>query len=310
MQTMQAGRGPAAERVRSEAHPCADRRGSVLVEFALVSVAFYLILAGTLEVGRMITTAQIVQNASRTMARELALLPLPATMTFRQALDCDVVRDRIFDRALLAVDLDASPPVRPPDQWPTVNRILLPLMVVNEVDGRRFLHYPGAVVDMFGVGVTVRVPQVVSRGADGVERIRWSDVVEEVRAVTTDPSSGPFSMASTGPELGVVALRINCPYQAATMSAFQPVDVTDPNPVNEPILANDAGVQQENTPGGSLLNQGDSGGGIYSGAYGLGKFYALNREVRPFRRLVSGQSVFRREVYAAGTGCPAQPTPP
>ncbi len=302
MQMQQQARGSAAERARSEAHPCADRRGSILVEFALVALAFYLILAGTLEVGRMITSAQIVQNAARTMSRELALLPLPATMTFRDALNCATVRQRIYDPNLLAVNLSTSG-VPNSATWPTVNRMLLPLMTVSDVNGTQYLHYPGALVNSFTGGVTVRVPQVVERGADGVETIRWVDVVEEVRSDSLDPTSGPFSMTSTGPELGLVALRINCPYQAATMSAFQPVDVTEPNPQNEAILANDGGVTQLNAPGGTLLNTGGTGG-IYSGQYGLGKFYALNKEVRPFRRLISGQAVFRREVFAAGTSCP------
>lgn len=302
MQMKQQARGPAAERARSEAHPCADRRGSILVEFALVSFAFYLILAGTLEVGRMITSAQIVQNAARTMARELALMPLPATMRFDQALQCSTVRARIFDPEKLVVPVTEATQ-NFTSQWPTVNRLLLPLMSVTEIGGTLYLQYPGAIVDVAGVGWTVKVPQVTSRGADGVETIRWVDVVEEVRLVSTDPSSGPFSMISTGPELGLVAIRINCPYQAASMTAFKPVDVTEPNPVNEAILANDGGVTEQNFSGGTLVNTGD-GSGIYAGQYGLGKFYALNKEVRPFRRLISGQAVFRREVFAAGTGCP------
>lgn len=301
MKTTQQARGPAAERVRSEAPPCAGRRGSILVEFALVSLAFYLILAGTLEVGRMITSAQIVQNAARLAARELALMPLPATMTFQEALECPSVRARIYDPSLLAIRTGITPVES--NTWPVVNRTLLPLMVVSEIGGETILHYPGAVVSTGAGELTVKVPQVVSRGADGVETIRWVDVLEEVRADPASPATGPFSLASTGPERGLVALRVNCPYQAATMSAFQPVDVDDPNPVAEPILANDAGVTELNSAGGALLGGGDEAG-IYSGRYGLGTFYALNKQVRPFRRLISGQAVFRREVTLAGTNCP------
>lgn len=300
-QMMQQAREPAAERVRSEAPPCARRRGSILVEFALVSIAFYLILAGTLEVGRMITSAQIVQNAARLASRELALMPLPATMTFQQALACPSVRARIYDPTLLAVPTNGMPVNS--TGWPIVNRTLLPLMVVSQVNGTEILHFPGAVVRNFAGELTVKVPQVVSRGADGVETIRWVDVLEEVRSEGTDPNSGPFSLASSGPERGLVALRVNCPYQAATMTAFQPVDVTDPNPVNEAILSNDGGVTELNAPGGTLLGGGNDGG-IYAGKYGLGTFYALNKKVRPFRRLISGQAVFRREVFHAGASCP------
>ncbi len=306
MQTTQQARGPAAERVRSEAPPCAGRRGSILVEFALVSLAFYLILAGTLEVGRMITTAQILQNAARTMARELALMPLPATMTFDEALDCSAVRARIYDPRLLAYRLP-PPQGQTLDQatsaWPIVNRTLLPLMIVSDVGGTTYLHYPGALVNSFDEGAPiVRVPNVTSRGANGVEMIVWRDVIEEVHTTGSDPNLYPFSMASGGPERGLVALRVNCPYQAATMTAFQPVDIEDPNPVNDPILANDGGVSAPSA-GGDLMGS-SSGTGTYAGQYGLGKFYALNKEVRPFRRLISGQAIFRREVFAAGTDCP------
>jgi len=303
MKMKQERRALAAERARSEATPCAERRGSVLVEFALVSLAFYLILAGTLEVGRMITTAQIVQNAARTAARELALIPLPATMTFDDALRCPTVRARIYDPAKLAVEFSSG--ILPDTSgWPIVNRILLPLMVVSDIDGTKYLHYPGAVVESFLDGVIVKVPQVVSRGANGVETIRWVDVIEEVRTFNLDPALAPFSLGSSGPERGLVALRVNCPYQAASMTAFQPVDVDEENPIAEPILANDGGVTELNAPGGTVLGGSSAEAGIYAGKYGLGKFYALNKEVRPFRRLISAQGVFRREVFHSGITCP------
>lgn len=302
MQTTQQARGPAAERSHTEAHPCAHRRGSILVEFALVSFAFYLILAGTLEVGRMITTAQIVQNAARTAARELALMPLPATITWTEALQCPTVRARIYDTRLLANRLQGDEPVDT-SAWPIVNRMLLPLMVVSDFGGDRFLHYPGAVVAGFNGELTVRVPHVVSRGADGVETIRWVEVIEQVRTNNSDPNSGPFSISAGGPERGLVALRVNCPYQAATMSAYQPVDPDAEYPVNDAILANDAGVVQIGTASGTVLN-GATTDGAYGGRYGLGQLHALNKKVRPFRRLVSAQAVFRREVFHAGVDCP------
>lgn len=309
MQMQQERRVLAAERARSEAHPCADRRGSVLVEFALVSLAFYLILAGTLEVGRMITTAQIVQNAARTAARELALMPLPATMSFNDALKCPRVRERIYDPRRLVVDLTSTGGVLPESttsNWPIVNRILLPLMVVKEVNGTKYLHYPGAIVNAAAEGGAkiVKVPHVVSRGANGVEQLKWVDVIEEVSTNSNDPFGGPFALVNESPERGLVALRVNCPYQAATMTAFQPVDVEEENPTNTPILANDAGVSAPNSaPGGTLVGSSDETG-PYAGQYGLGKFYALNKEVRPFRRLISAQGIFRREVFHSGTTCP------
>lgn len=299
-------RGLTAERAQSEALPRAQRRGSILVEFALVAIAFYLLLAGTIEIGRMITTSQIVQNAARTAARELALMPLPATITFDTALQCDEVQARIFDRWKLCVRLNQSTSEFT-DTWPIVNRMLLPLMVVGEVDGEKYLHFPGAIVRPFNAPeglLTVMVPQVRSRGASGVETIVWVPVLEEVRSDNPDPNFSPFSANSLGNERGLVALRINCPYQATTMTAYQSQDIGSESPQNVPIEANDSAVQQDNSPGGILL--GGATIGAYSGQYGLGKFYALKKEVRPFRRLVSAQAIFRREVFASGP-CPTTP---
>ncbi len=295
-------RGLTAERARSEALPRAQRRGSILVEFALVAIAFYLLLAGTIEIGRMITTSQIVQNAARTAARELALMPLPATMTFTDALNCTSVQTHIYDRKKLCVLLTEST-TDFTDTWPVVNRMLLPLMVRDEIDGTAYLHYPGAVVDTSD-GLTVMVPQVVSRGADGAETIRWVAVLEEVWSDHTDPTSGAFSLSSSGPEHGLVSLRVNCPYQATTMTAYQPQDIGTETPNNQPILANDSAVTVDGPGPGGEIRAVDSETGAYSGSYGLGKFYALTKEVRPFRRLVSGQAIFRREVFASGTTCP------
>jgi len=299
--TQGAGRAAGASRARARAG--APRRGSVLVEFALIAIAFYLLLAGTLEVGRMITTSQIVQNAARTAARELALMPLPATMTFEEALACPVVRARIYDPGLLCVPLPQSTQAFT-DDWPIVNRLLLPVMVAGKVGQEDVLHYPGAIIQRSDDddGRSVAVPKVVARGADGVETVRWVEVLEEVEPSSGGPMAGPFSVASTGPERGLVALRINCAYQASTLTAYQPQPIDTTTPDNRPILAQDGGVSQQNSAPGSLV--GNDAPGAYSGQYGLGKHYALSKEVRPFRRLISGQSIFRREVFSAGTACP------
>ena len=274
---------------RSTARRRTGRNGSVLVEFAFIALAFYLLFAGTIELGRMITTAQAVQNAARVGARELALVPLPATATFRQALADPDVRARIYDERLLAVPTNGGQ-VPNSDGWPIVNRMLTPLMILQDIGGTVFYQYPGAVVQGDTGEYTVKIPEVVSRAADGSETIRWHEVVEEV---LPEEGTGPYSLASTGPERGLVALRINCPYQAATMSAFQTVDASG-NQV--PIQALDGSVIEENPTGLSFVGQ-VSDVGPYAGKYGMGKLYALNTEVRPFRRLISAQSLFRREVY-------------
>lgn len=271
-------------------------RGSVLVEFALISLAFYLLMAGTIELGRAIASSQVIQNAARTGARELAMLELPATMTFEEALQQPEVRAQIYDPSLLVVNVSSGEPNT--DLWPVVNRMLLPVMVrttLGSGDGaQEFLQYPGAIVESPAYGLTVAVPHVVS-ASGGVETIEWLNVVEEVRSNPADPQTGPFSVASTGPQRLLVALRINCPYQAASLTAMQP---NADGALTQPIQAGE--VDELNSPLGTSLGS-ESDVGLYSGPYGLGKFYAFGAQapggVRPFRRLLSAQAIFRREVF-------------
>src|SRR5204863_3492711 len=78
-------------------------RGAALVEFALVSVVLYLMLAGTIEFGRLMFDANSLQDVARVAARELALAPLRANVTFDYALSCDPA----VDAANCLVDLRA-----------------------------------------------------------------------------------------------------------------------------------------------------------------------------------------------------------
>ena len=47
------------------------RCGSVLVEFALIALILYLILAATIEFGRALMAAQLLQQAADIAAREV-----------------------------------------------------------------------------------------------------------------------------------------------------------------------------------------------------------------------------------------------
>lgn len=318
-----------------------NERGGALVEFALVSVVLYLLLAGTIEFGRLMFDASALQDVARVAARELAVAPVRADATFEYALSCDTAEDanclvdlraRVFDPNCLVVDLD-DPAVAPdPDGYfaamPVVNRALRTLMI-TEPSRPSILRYAGALLatgsgaacsaigpngQAVPTGLTVGIPLVESRGGGGVEAIRWVPVVEEIRA-TQDaecPARGPFSViylasaddcgaldADPLPDRGLAAVRVNYPYQAATLSAYQPPVPTfdDPIPPNvgSPILAEDGGVQQNNVPPGSPLD--DGAVGPYTGPYGLGRQFALaGRTLRPFRKLISAQAIYRREV--------------
>lgn len=267
------------------------RRGAVLLEFALVSLALYLVLAAMLGLGRWTVTVQSAQDAVRFAAREIALYPLPANHTFADALADPGFRQNVYDPDYLVVDVDAHPPGAALDQFfagmPTVNRALRPLMIRSAIETgggqRNILHIPGLVTDSASSpsGLTVLIPRVDARDpATGVELgITLVPVLEEV-------GPGSFSMQSA--ERGLVALRLQVPYQSATLSAYIPsADLTPQGePFNQPIQAAD--------PAGGGYRV--VGPGPYSGTFGLGEHEALGRKLRPFRRLVSVQAMFRREV--------------
>lgn len=326
---------------RSARRPRHPARGAVLVEFALVSLALYLLLAGGIEFGRLMFAANALQDVARLAAREMAVAPLRADATFDDALTCSPaaagclanLRRRVFDPACLVVDL--SDPAVAPDidgyfaAMPVVNRALRPLFISEAAQG--LLRYPGALLaDASGgacsavgpngvanaTGLTVGIPLVAARDETGAETITWVPVLEEIRAAAYRdcPARGSFSLlyqpalddcgplaVDPAPVRGVAAVRVNYPFQAAMLSAFRPSVPTfdDPLPPNgaNPIAASDDAVLELNAAPGEPVGSA-SPVGPYAGRYGLGRQLALaGREVRPFRRVVSAQAIFRREVF-------------
>lgn len=294
--------------------PRDSRRGAVLVEFALIAIAFYILMAGTIELGRMIFAEQILQNAARVGARELATIPLPPTFTFQQALGDPNVKESIFDANLLAYEYtDDSTLQAQIDGWPVVNRMLAPLMVQDEVEAEgqtiKLFRYPGALLQNldFGNGAPNRFVVAIPQIDDTWTSIVWHPVVEEIYQ-DGNPANAPFSMAAVLPhneERGEVALRINYPFQAATLVQYR-----GSSGVNDAVLADDHSFSLGAFPQGmhvSLANiQTTSNSiGAYSGSLGLGKLFAANstndpaKGVRPFRRSLTAQSIFRREVFSA-----------
>lgn len=193
--------------------------------------------------------------------------------------------------------------------WPLLNQQLATLMIV---DGN-FIRYPGAILTdaTAPTGFTVGIPLVTSRAADGVETIRWIPIVEEIEpSDVNDRRHDPFSIASD--QRGIVALRINYPFQSASMSSFR----HDPNAadfpfeptVGRPNAADDDAVTEnpDNRPGaltGAPLLNGNVYAGTYGGQFGLGAQGALgsatltgSRPVRPYRRIISAQAIYRRGV--------------
>lgn len=331
------------QQARGDTGAPGHERGAALVEFALVSVVLYLLLAGATEFGRLMFAANALQDVARVAARELAVAPVRADATFDFALSCDPTADttclvdlrrRVFDPACLVIDLTDPVVAADPEAFfaalPVVNRAMRGLMI-SEVSRPGLLRYPGALLadgageqcsaigpngQAAATGLTVGIPVIDSRQQNGIESITWVPVLEEIRA-TRDancPARGAFSLiylpaqdecgplgADPFPDRGVAAVRVNYPYQAAMLSGFRNAapTATDPLPPNVafPIVADDGSVQQNGAaPGGVLEDAGAAG--AYAGPFGLGRQFALaGQTVRPFRKLVSAQAIFRREVF-------------
>jgi hypothetical protein len=289
------------------------RRGQVLVEFALIALVMYLLLAATIEFGRMMLAAQTLHSAADLAARELARTPLPANTTLDEALR-QVAARQIFDEHYLVISLDDLPAGTGVMDYvatmPVVNQQLFPLMVFNHAGGQRVLRYPGALVadvnpdddppGALNAGLLVKVPVLI--GGDAIE---WHNVVEPIRSGST-PEEDAFSIASA--QRGLVALRIYYPFQAASMAGFrrrldeqgQPNDFA--GNVDLAIDADDDAVVDPAVPDGSVPVPpdplpGSDYGGTYGGEFGLGEQGAFARTVRPYRKVITANGIARREVF-------------
>jgi hypothetical protein len=296
-----------------------------LVEFATVALVIYLLVAMILTFGHLFYVSHGVQQAADLAAREISRTLLPADeIALEEVLRADAnansvlrdVRERVFDEHYLVLNVDPAHPNRFQGRsslqaliadLPVVNQQLIPVMISDQVDGITVLRYPGAILrdtnpgdnpaDPPPSGYLVSIPMVVARDAEGVETIDWIPVVEPIEGPLFEPD--PFRISSR--HRGIVALRINYPFQSATMSSFRanPAGPFEPTLAN-PNVADDASVsivdQDGFNPSGQLTRS-DRPDGTYSGPYGLGNQYALGGQVRPFRRLISVQAIYRREVF-------------
>jgi Flp pilus assembly protein TadG len=299
------------------------QRGQALVEFALVALVLYMLLAVTVEFGRLIFSAQALQDASRMGAREIALTPLPAqTQSLDVALTLSPVPSRVYDDRYLVLSQDqftnqtTDGTVGGP-LLPHLNLMLLPLFVYESVGGVATFHYPGTLVTKTINGfsyttVLIALVNTIAAPSPGngmtpfeydPASVQWIQVVEEVRSNPADPTTSQFP-ASNG---GYVILRVNYPFQSAMLSAYEnpqpPVFPPQPN-IASPVLENDAAFDglTPNVPGsGATFTyfkvDDPNETGAYAGAAGLGRQFALAQTVRPFRKVLASQAVFRREVF-------------
>jgi hypothetical protein len=277
----------------------ANRRpGGVLVEFSLIAVILFLILAATFDFGRSVYSAQVIQQAADYVARELSVTPLPPNFDLNlddKNVNQALLAAGVYSEDFLVIDVTSQPK----DQFlldyldarkiPSANRLLVPLMIImdnaqNQLvpPGARWLVYPGALVPSptgtAETGFTVRIP-VVQYPSEGVEVI--ADQAKWLRVMEVDREA--FKLSS--PQRGQVSVRVNFPFQAAALSGSSAGD-------NGPTTPQGAYIA---VPGDEELQPGQVGG-PYSGSRGLGQQAAFTKTVRPFRRVISAQAVYRREV--------------
>jgi hypothetical protein len=314
-----------------------SRRGQSLIEFAVVALVTYLLLAAIITFGFLFYAAQGTQTTVDFLARELSRSPMPAAgITLRNILDDDPTlipdaddrqsviefRQRVFDpHYLVLAQADVLDEANGGfdeafvGSLPIVNRQLIPLMISDQIGGSMYFRYPGAVYEDANsaddpsepapTGLLVRIPIVSGRSEAGIETIAWLPVAEPI---LDGAGNDPFPINAPGQQQGLVALRINYPAQSSAMSSFRPnpsgpfePTIGNPNAADDASVTNNGG---EWAPDGPLVAS-DFEFGAYAGSYGLGKQAAFGgpqligdaAAVRPFRRVISAQAVYRREVF-------------
>jgi len=276
------------------------RQGQLLIEFAFVALILYLLLAGIIEFGRALFAAQVLQQAADSAARELSRTSLPAAgmpLTGPMgALATTPGGQAIYSENYLVVTVaqlngQALPDYFAQQNVPRLNQLLMPLMVFNS--SQQLYQYPGQLVPdgTRPSGFTVQIPLVTYTAGTGVLSpstdaiIAMIPIVEEItpqpspNLFSPDPTWSPFNLLATNlppTQQGLIALRINYPFQAATLSAY----TTNASGQQSPVVTSESGDL-----------------GPYAGADGLGRLDALGKTVRPFRRVLSAQAIFRRELF-------------
>lgn len=300
------------------------RRGSALVEFALVALVSYLLMAAILTFGSILWIGNTLQQAVDVGAQEIARMPFPpardlglgqieSTPPEDSVMFDSTFKARIYDERRLIVspsDIETASQEAGVDlsfgqfadrELPLINRLLSQVYIFDNV--RNVYRYPGAIVTNENGEQTVLIP-IVNDGT-----LTWVAPVEEMRIPGT--TIGPFNVVSPPGDLppnfepGVVALRINYPYQSASMSGFGESTGTPPHrgSIGNPIIVDDSGGDVDGNRYSLVIEDDDNAyvdeiPNIHSGRYGLGRQLALGTEVRPYRRVISVQAIYRREVFA------------
>lgn len=296
-----------------------QRRGQVLVEFAVVAFILTFLLGAMLAFGFLFYSANILQQAADVGAQELARHPFDPVGMFSDGLE----DSGLFSEAALVVPVGTDPAT-----LPLINQLLFSVYIYDpDID---MIRYPGTLVTNGSGEQTVVIAIVGSGNRDvntGVETItEWRTVVEEI--IPVGQIAGPYSLLASDDEQGgleqpgMVALRINYPFQSAGLIAYVHTDQAGNllNPtetigtegvLNVPVIADDSQVsgaatatfpnqQTLSQAGYSLVNPAadpNIGASPHRGTYGFGESKAFLTTVRPYRKVITAQAIYRREVF-------------
>jgi len=306
-----------------------NRSGQALIEFAVIAFVLSLLLSAMLTFGFMFFGANVLQQAADVGAMEFARHPFTPTGTFSAGLD----DSDLFDEQYLFCQIGGSDTTEEDlpaayteadyqalqNRMPMINRLLFPLYVYDR--DRNAIRYPGTVVTRDSDSeLTILIPIVGFGNRDantGVETIsQWREVVEEI--LPDGATAGPYAVDASATEYGNlngggwVALRINFPYQSGAMVAYQQQDsggtvLRTPDALgrdditNVAVEADDASVTAAALPTGFTLPAAITDATIdglpHRGTYGLGSMQAHLTTVRPYRKVLTAQGIYRREVF-------------
>ena len=219
------------------------------------------------------------------------------------------------------------------DTLPLLNRLLVQVMVRDN----DMTRYPGTLVQNSAGEETILIPIVEYRSttagnensnavpssirAAGETVCEWVAPVEEI-TVDHDgdgstPDVGPYALDSgdsavlTSFQPGMVALRINYPAQSTTL-----INRTSQSAIgsgssstlgNVIVIVGDTTLKGGATTGcysiidpSARISQGSGAAGSnpHAGLYGLGELEVLTRVVRPYRKVMTFQAIYRREVFS------------
>jgi len=265
-----------------------------------------LIIGATISFGLFFFQANVLQQAVDVGAQEISRFPFAATGTLGlgdlnvDLNDSNILTNdakfklEIYDEERLVLDRNADV-----TDLPLLNRLLVPVMIPDTINGEPVRRFPGAVVTNANGNRTVLIPIINYDSVTGAETlIRWVAPVEEI---SSSSGNRPYSLDASDPSSsfvpGMVALRINYPAQSTTL-------VNRTGDEGQVIIeADDALIAPSDTGSNySLVVPAESGPAnttINSGRFGLGRQAALLRTagVRPYRKVLSSQAIYRREVF-------------